>query len=194
MTIETKNRLVYTWLWIWLLIVMAVAACIYLEIIDSAEVMVSEIPILLKTFEVKGDSWIATPLKYVVGGLFCWRAVKVFVLHGAPLNLGMKMMSGRENNVSGGRMVTLMWIGNQYIAEGNPGEFWFVAVFRAHPTSDKLMRTRLEVLVAGIPFIRRSFVIQESRFFLAKRDHLRRKEIFATTAKKYLLNSDENSF
>ena len=192
MTKEKKNRLAYAWLWIWLLIVTAVAACFYIELIDSAEAIISDVPILCNVLEVRGKSWITIPLKYVVGSLLCWRAVKVLVLHGAPLSLGMQITSGRQDNGSGGRMVTLAWIGDENISEDNPGEFWFVVVFRAHPTSDKLMRTRLELLTAALPF-GRSFVINESRIFLAKRHHQQRKNILEFAMNKYLPKSHTKS-
>ena len=171
MTKKTKNRLAYAWLWIWLLIVTAATVYIYREIFDSTVAVISEFSILLNALEVRGASWITTILIPVGGVFFCWRAVKVLVLHGAPLNLGMQITSGRQDNASAGRMVTLVWIGDEYISENNLGEFWFVVVFSAHPRSDKLMRTRLEVLAAALPF-RRSLVISESRISLTERCHL----------------------
>lgn len=192
MKIQTKNRLVYTWLWIWLLIVTTASVYIYLEIIDSAEAVVSNFPNLLDVLEVRGESWITTPLKILVGGLFCWRAVKVFVLHGAPLNLGMQITSGRQENARGGRMVTLVWIGDEFISEDKPGEFWFVVVLRAHPASDKLMRTRLEVLAAALP-CGCSLVVNESRIFLSKRSHQQRKNILEFEMNKYLPKLDTKS-
>ena len=185
---QMKKRLAYAWLWIWLVIVMAAAVYLYREIFDSTVAIISEFPILLNALEVRGDSRITTPLKYVVGSLFCWRAVKVFVLHGAPLGFWMEIVSGRQDQGSSGRMVTLAWIGDELISEEKPGEFWFVVVFRAHPTSDKLMRTRLELLAAALPF-GLSLVVNESRIFLAKRNHQQRKNILEFAMNKYLPKS-----
>ena len=184
MTIKKKNRIVYTWLWFWLLIVTAAAVYIFLVIFDSAVAVVSEFPILLKTIEAKGDSWVTASLKLVDGVLFCWRAVKVFVLHGAPLSFGKRVESGRENNVAGGRLVTSVSIGDTTISQYYSGEFWFGVNFRAHPTSDKLMRTRLEILIAALPF-GRSLVISESRLFLPKHSHLDRAKYFGFRVRKY---------
>ena len=184
MTIKKKNRLVYTWLWLWLLIVVAATVYIYLGIFDSAVAVISQFPILFNALEVRGDSWITASLKLVGGVLFCWRAVKVFVLHGAPLSFGMKLRAGRENNVAGGRLVTSVSIGDVNISQYYSGEFWFGVVFRAHPTSDKLMRSRLEILIAALPF-GRSLVISESRIFLPKYSHLERARDFVVRVRKY---------
>ena len=177
----TKNRLAYAWLWVWLVFVTVVTTCFYLEIIDSAEAVVSGFPI---AFEVRGGSWVVPILKLVGGVLFCWRAVKVFVLHGAPLSFGKRVEAGRENNVAGGRLVTSVSIGHTTISQYYSGEFWFGVIFRAHPTSDKLMRTRLEILIAALPF-GRSLVISESRLFLPKHSHLQRAKYFGFRVRKY---------
>ena len=184
MTLNEKNRLIYTWLRIWLLIVTVAAIYIYLAIFDSAVAVVSQFPILFNALEVRGDSWVTTSLKIVGGVLFCWRAVKVFVLHGAPLSFGMQVTAGRENNVAGGRTVTFVWIGDNALSKNLDFEFWFGVIFRAHPTSDKLMRTRLELLIAELP-LGRSLVIGESRIFFKKQSHLDRRTYYADRMMPY---------
>ena len=191
---EKKNRLVYTWFWIWLLIVTTASVYIYLEIFDSAVAVVSEFSILFNAYKAKGDSWVTVSLKLVGGVLFCWRAVKVFVLHGAPLSFGMQVRAGRENNVAGGRLVTAVSIGDDVFSQNLSGEFWFGAIFRAHPTSDKLMRTRLEMLTAALPF-GRSLLISESRINLVSHGHSDRTSYFEFRVKKYdeLPNTNNSS-
>ena len=177
MTHKTKSRLAYAWLWIWLLIVTAVAAYFYIEIFDSAVAVISEFPLLLNALEVRGDSWITTFLKIVGGVLFCWRAIKVFVLHGVPLSFGKQVRTGSKNNVAGGRLVISVSICEISHSGRLAGEFLFGVIFWVHPTSDKLMRTRLKMLVAALPR-GRSFVIEESRIALLKHNNLERTKHF----------------
>ena len=184
MTNRTKNRIAYVWLWIWLLIVTAAAAYFYIEIFDSRVAVISEFPILLCALEVRVDSWITTFLKLVGGVLFCWRAVKVFVLHGVPLRFGKHLRVGSENNVASGRLVTSVSIGDASGAQVLSQGLLFGVIFRSHPTSDKLMRTRLEMLVAALP-LGRSLVIEESRFSLPKYDKQERTAHFMVRVNKY---------
>ena len=67
-----------------------------------------------------------------------------------------------------------------------------MVIFRAHPTSDKLMRTRLEVLAAALPF-GRSFVIQESRIYFPEHSHLARSKILTNAISNYLPQSHKRS-
>ena len=189
MTEKTKSRLAYAWLWIWLLIVTVAAGCFYFQFLDAVKVVISEIPILLNALEVRGTRWITTFLLLPVGGvLICWRVVKVIVLHGAPLKFGMRITSGRQDNGLSGRMVTIVWIGDESMSGDTPKEFWFMVTFRAHPTSDKLMRSRLEVLAAALLF-GRSLVIQESRIFFPKHSHSSRRELLVNAMSNYLPQS-----
>ena len=194
MTKNTKNRIAYVWLWIWLLIVTAAAACFYIEIFDSTVAVIAEFPIVLSAFEVKGDSWVTTFLKLVGGVLFCWRAVKVFVLHGVPLRFGKHLRVGSENNVASGRLVTSVSIGDSSQGQVLNQGLLFGVIFRAHPTSDKLMRTRLEMLIAALP-LGRSLVIEESRISLPKYGKQERTANFVARVNKYYGKpSERNTF
>ena len=73
------------------------------------------------------------------------------------------------------------------------GEFWYGAVFRANPRSDKLIRYRLELLLLGLPFLNRTLVIEESHFYLRKQDHKERATYFRRCADRYLRRSSTMS-
>lgn len=128
----------------------------------------------------------------IIGGvLVWWRVVKVFVIHGFPITLGVATSDGKENGGDSGRFVTISHIGDIdiYKSDGSfdtdyEGPFWYGAVFRAHPRSDKMVRTRLEYLVMGFPF-GVTISVHESRWFLRIHDHSERAERFRRVMDKY---------
>ena len=186
MTERTKGRLSYSWMWVWLLIVAAVSAYVYIQAFDLATaILSSDFPTLSSALKSKEGSWIAESFKWIGGALFCWRIVKVVVLHGAPFSFGMRLSSGREDNGVAGRVVFRSHIGDHNAYSNNfSGGFWFAAIFRAHPRSDKLMRSRLEFLIATLPF-GCSVVVEESRVFLLEQDHKQRATHYRSRHDKY---------
>ena len=130
--------------------------------------------------------WLEQIVLYVAGILIWWRATKVMVLHGAPLSLGMKIASGRQDEGKTGRLATLVHIGdNDVYGDNYDGKFYYGAVFRAHPNSDKLMRSRVELLVLYIPILGLTLSAHESRIFIRKRGHQSRGKLFRLVSDEY---------
>ena len=76
-------------------------------------------------------------------------------------------------------------IGDDDVYRGNyDGQFWYGAVFRAHPSSDKLMRSRLEFLAMALPF-GWTLSVHESRLFLQQTGHESRARRYRLVADKY---------
>ena len=69
------------------------------------------------------------------------------------------------------------------------GKFYYGAVFRAHPNSDKLMRSRLELLVLFIPLLDLTLIVQESRVYIRKWNHESRVKIYRLASASYMDNS-----
>ena len=49
---------------------------------------------------------------------------------------------------------------------GGGGRLWFGVIARPHPSSDKLMRSRVEKLILVLPF-KRALIVSESRFYFS---------------------------
>lgn len=111
-------------------------------------------------------------LPAIVGLLLWWRTIKVLVLHGAPLSVGLVASEGRQDDGKAGRKVVCPRIGDPRDHEGSPGLLMF-AILIAHPSSDKLMRYRLDTLCLAMP-CGRSLLIRESRIFWQKMTTLQR--------------------
>ncbi|MDE0189753.1 MAG: hypothetical protein OXQ90_00210 [Gammaproteobacteria bacterium] len=129
----------------------------------------------------------AQVLKFVGFVLLWWRAVKVLVLHGSPFTFGVSMAMGRENNGISGRLVTFGHIGDDDVHDKKGGyneRFWFGCVVRSHPSSDKLVRSRVELL--SMAFWHWTFLVQEGKFFFIRQTHEDR-------ARKYRHVSDSYS-
>ena len=76
-------------------------------------------------------------------------------------------------------------IGNWDVYGGTyTGKFWYGAVFRAHPTSDKLMRSRVELVLLALP-CDLTLGIHESRLFFKRTGHEGRATQFRTFADNY---------
>ena len=123
--------------------------------------------------------------------LLWWRAIKVLVLHGAPFTFGVSMTPGREDSGSKGRLVTLAHVGDDDVhGGGTRGKFWFGFVARSHPASDKLVRSRVELLSMALP-CDLTFLVQEGKFFLFRQTHAERATKYRAVSDVYL-NSGEN--
>ena len=185
---QQKFILRYAAFWLWILAVSAGVWFVYTSILQVVpDLLMGLLGFDHKLFSNLGDNttvwWM---LRQVLFVLLWWRAVKVFVLHGSPFHIGLTISKGRENKNQTGGLTHHIWIGdpNVYINEYK-GQFWYGAVFKAHPNSDKLMRSRLKLLVIALPF-GYTLVIQESRVYLKKDSHEGR-------AKRYRLVADEHS-
>lgn len=182
---DVKGQLAYGWLWFWFGMVASASIWCYVELVELISAVVWGLP-ALSGLEEETDEAVLTVVKAIAGVLFCWRVVKVVVLHGSPLPWGLKLSSGRENGGVSGRRVHMASIESD-------GKIWFGAVMRAHPASDKLMRTRLEFLVVALPF-GRGLMVSESRVhWLSEAEKDKRHQYFLGTAGKYWKPSESKS-
>jgi len=175
---NTKGNLAYGWLWCWLLLVLYASTWGYIQLIDAIAIAFVGVPTLSAVATTDVDPAFSMMLKVVLGILFCWRIVKIMVLHGSPIPWGLQLSSGRENRGESGRCV--------HISSIQHGErLWFGAVLRAHPASDKLARTRLEFLVFALPF-GYGLGVHESRiYWISRSKENGRRQFFIRTASKY---------
>ena len=190
MTEKTKGRLAYGWLWFYFFIMTAASVYIYVEALVFVKLLLSDYKVLSNALEIKKGNWIASSIQLIGGILFCWRVVKVVVLHGSPIPFWMNVGWGRQDGGIAGRLVTMVHIGDEDVySELYTGEFWFGVIFRAHHSSDKIMRSRLEFLIAAIPW-GRSFIIGEGRILFLKHDNKTRAIVYRQRADKYTKTRD----
>ena len=184
-TLRDNGTLSYLWFGIWLALVTGASIEIYLELAGLLWSVAISINGLENFVQSTRGTWKESIVLVLGGVLFWWRVVKVVVLHGSPIPFGLKNIPGRQDSGRSGRPVVSGLIGDMDVYQNSyTGKFWFGAVFRYHPSSDKLMRTRLELLVAYLPF-GMTFVVHESRLFLAKDDHEGRARRFRLVRDKY---------
>ena len=175
-----KYKLAFAWAWIWFLAVGTGSACLYLELTEISALALAEVHWFSVLMQAKATSWAGWLLYWAAGVLFCWRFVKVLALQGSPLPFGMDVRW-----VAADAATKPMWaygscVGN-FDVFGTTGDspfyFWFGAVFRKHPNSDKLMRARLQFLTLAI-WLGRNLSIVESRLGIHSHTHRRRAELF----------------
>ena len=177
LTPKRKSWLAYGWLVSYLILVGVLSAYVYLEALALAGLVLADFSALSAVREALGDTWIGAAIRCIAGVLFCWRAVKVLVLHGSPFPY---WMSVQRKLGKGSRLVWMTEIAqNETIpnVKGGARALWFGAIFRAHPTSDKLMRSRLDFLVAA--FLGGALVVDESRIYWRKLDRHERGALFS---------------
>ena len=182
---DVRGQLAYGWLWVWFGMVASASIWCYVELLELISAVVWGLPGFSAVGEIT-DEAILTVAKTVTGVLFCWRVVKVVVLHGSPLPWGLQLSSGRENGGIAGRRVHMA-----SIEKG--GKIWFGAVMRAHPASDKLMRTRLEFLMIALPFGRGLMVSESHVHWLSGAEKDKRHQYFVGTAGRYWKPSESKS-
>ncbi|MDE0190468.1 MAG: hypothetical protein OXQ90_03850 [Gammaproteobacteria bacterium] len=176
---------VYCGLWIRLVVVTVVSLWLYFRYVD---VLVEPVLSLLGVKDEIRTLAAQKPLisyggvhisivhvvKVIVGVLFWWRAVKSLVLLGWPFMFGVRMTGGRQT----GKLATLAHIGDlktNYnsdtwkFTESYDGKFWFGLVARTHPTSDKIVRSRIEYLCCA--FFGLTFLSHEGRMALFRQTH-----------------------
>ena len=147
---------------IWLVIVAVAAIGAYVPIVLYVEDLVE----LALDAEESGlpESIVAWALKIVAGALFCWRVVKVAVFFGSPMSIGLEVAYLRENGAENGRPVTVA-----FIEEPHRLEVLLGVVARSHPRSDKIVRSRVEMMIMVIPGTRRFFALHGSRISFPRR-------------------------
>ena len=129
---------------------------------------------------------ISSQVLAVVGGLLIWwRFVKVLAMQGSPFSWFVEMADGAEGPKQTGRKASMVFIGDTGIPiKEYKGEFWFGAVFRPHPRSDKLMRSRLELLLVYLCF-GWTLVILDSRFSVYRMSHKNRANLYTSHWNQY---------
>ena len=177
-TVSDKAR--YVWLGVLFLAVSCVSLILYWNIASLVPKAIAELHGVNSAYDAIRCSWLSWVFHPLVAALFCWRIVKTVVLQGAPIPALIDFRSGRENGEAGGRPVRVGWIGRL----DTTGEFWFGVVTKSHPSSDKLMRSRLEFLMVAIPFWR-TLVVGGGRFYFRLMDHVQRHAVFDKCAGPY---------
>ena len=186
---QQSSRVAYGFLWLWFLIVSAAAICLYAELarLVAVATVISGLGWPSELATAVMASWLAWPLLILGGALFWWRTVKVVVLHGVPLRVtGFQTIPGNTaKNADTGRRTSSSWIGdNNAYGSNYQGQFWFGSILRAHSSSDKLMRSRLELLIIALP-AGYSFFIHESQWFLRKHTHQDRAKLWRLWRDRY---------
>ena len=180
-----KAKMSYAWMWLWLLLITAGSIYSFLSLSSLASAVLSDAPWLSDASNKISGSGAGMVLLAMAGGVFWWRIVKVTVLLGSPFPFAMRVSWGRQELGVRGRIAHLVHIGDHDVyRDSYRGNFWYGAVFRAHPRSDKLLRTRLEHLVLALPF-GRVLMVGEGRFMLAKKSHNERAKAHRQLADRY---------
>ena len=194
MTVSEKPNYKRTYIWfgVRFVVVFGIIAClIYGDWVSSDLLKFIDTAMQTRFYEAwtKTPSWSVHIATLTLSVLLWWRVVKVLILHGVPFTFGMKVEAGRQdNNGTGGRLATLAYIGDKDVyANNNKVEeygFWFGVIFRAHATSDKLVRSRLQFLIFALP-CGCSVLVHESRIFFKRMNHKDRAEMFRIWSDKY---------
>ena len=151
-TVMKKWRRVYFWWWFRWVVVTGLSIYIYIELIILVDGLALVSPTLATVLQAKDESWMGATLLVVGGILVWWRITKVLVLRGAPYAFGALVSFGRQDEGVSGRPVTFVHIGTYSMRRKKfVGEFLLGIVFRAHPSSDKLVRNRLQCLIFALP-------------------------------------------
>ena len=197
-----NSEAVYAIFWIWLTLVTGAVVLLYNEVFSvmwhlvAASTPLNDI-VNSENFKqgiASGGTTFSVAeytLRIVGGALLWWRFAKVVVLHGSPFPLGMSIEGGRQNGGTTGRPVTGIHIGDDNVY-GNDykGQFLYGAVFRAHPGSDKLARSRMEFLVLALPF-KLTLLIHESRLFISKDGNESRAKQYRQVVDRYAKQSED---
>ena len=200
MNLKTRYQLVYGYLWVRLIVVLAFIGGFlwggwlddeFLEFIDAS---------LQTDFHAawrETNPWLVQTIKIFLLVLLCWRMVKVFVFQGSPLPCGLQVVSGRQDNGgTSGRWTSQCFIGDWDVHRTDhkveTNGFWFGAIFRAHPTSDKLARSRLQLLLLALPF-GWTLQVNESRIFIQQLGHENRATSFRMWTDRYLVSKTQKS-
>lgn len=188
-----KNDLdCYVWMWIRFLLVTVAALWAYYELADVVTSLIPELSWLGKGKNGIAGTFIGSVVVWIGGALFWWRAIKVLIFLGSPLPLGMKVTHGWQDSGTTGRIAHMAHIGDFDVFGQKPykGKFWYGAVYRAHPGSDKLMRARLEFLTLGF-WGNRTIMVFEGRFLFGKRTHEERAKMYRQSFDRYSKSTDQ---
>ena len=177
----------YAVFWLWLVVVSIAFALCFIWIQSETNVFSQTLIRVSRDLGFPPIPEMQTTVEYTIKVilfvLLWWRLVKVLVLMGSPISWGMNVSNGRQDGGSSGRLVNFMYIGNQRSSQKRL--LWYGAVFRAHPTSDKLMRMRLEFLLIALPY-GIVFMVNESRLFLRVLNHDVRWDVFTRSFRPYI--------
>lgn len=185
-----SGLLAHCWFWLWLCIVFILSSLLYFLIFEILGSVVKTNLIPEQIADVTETNWIYWGFVVIGWILFSWRVIKVVVLHASPISFGWTIADGIHKD--SGRHGTFVRIEGKR-TKPNEGDktttFWVGVVLRAHPSSDKLARSRLEFLILSMP-LGRSLLITESRWKLRKAGHEERQSFFNKRMAKYLKTTE----
>ena len=179
---QLPSRFRYALLWGWFVAVTLTVALLY--VVSYGFVLrilgLDDLPESATAWDVIIIEYLA-PL--VFGVLVWWRAVKVLVLHGCPFTVAHDITGSEptlDAPVSTRKVKAFAIWGKAVQTESlhHPGMdravkhavVHFIVVLRAHPSSDKLVRYRMEYLLVGLPW-QTALQIEESRWTLSRMPH-----------------------
>ena len=147
---------------------------------------------LLVAWREGNAAWPGHLFALVAGILFWWRVIKVVVLHGSPLPWGLTIVHGRSKRDSAIGAYTYIGDIEPETVQAGQGFLLFSAMFRNHPNSSKLMRSRLNALMVTLPLDLTMFVI-ESKIRFRVFSHRHRAGIVRRWANVYDLSVETMS-
>ena len=109
-------------------------------------------------------------LRVIAISLVTWRVVKVMVLIGSPIRIGISCLrptNQSSKNLTPGRTAHVSFIGDRKRERNRRSVCLLCIVLRQHQRSDKLLRYRLETMIVALPF-RYTLIIDNSSFFLKR--------------------------
>ena len=185
-----SGRMEYSWFWIWLVIVLTLSIVLYSQTFNILRSILSASPLTEGLSDVTKENWAYLGLVALGGVLFSWRVVKVVVLHATPISFGMTVADGiHKENSRRGTFVSIKGSRTTISNNGTTDSMWLGAVLRAHPSSDKLVRSRLEFLILALP-CDWSFLIIESRWMFRTKGHDERRSLFNGRMSQYLKSTE----
>ncbi len=124
---RTKHGIRYSAFWLWLLVVSVGVWYAYDSVLQTLPDLLASI---LRIDHIVSDVGADAPVWWVLQNLLLillwWRVIKVVVLHGAPVRIGLTISEGRQDDSGqSGRVVHRVWIGELYVDEKEyKGEFF----------------------------------------------------------------------
>ena len=187
-------KLYYTIFLLWILLISGLTIYTIYFLKDISYELVSIITYYFFLNEVlqgiELNPLLSASLEVLIIALLWWRVIKVLGLQGSPFPWFLNIMDGRENKGVSGRFVVCNYIGNINVT--SVPSLYHGSIFMRHPNSDKLIRSRLELLMFALPY---GFVliIRDSKIYLKKFTQSQRISYFNSISFQYLRSSVSTS-